>query len=63
MPKKVEVKNQKRVSVCLSKEQLAMVEKMAIKISKEEGKLVSISETIRRSVETCYPIVKQGVMI
>jgi len=63
MTKKAQIKNHKRVSVCLSEEQLQMVEEMAIQMSKSGGKLVSISEAIRRAVETCYPIVSQGVMI
>jgi len=34
MTKKAQIKNHKRVSVCLSQEQLRMVEKMAIQISR-----------------------------
>ncbi len=60
MPRKVAVRNHKRVSVCLSEDQLDKVEKMAIKLSQEEGKIVTISEAIRRAVEVCYPIMKQG---
>lgn len=61
MPKIVSVKNEKRVSVCLSKEQLSQVERMAIQMSTQEGKIVTISEAIRRAVETCYPANKQSV--
>ena len=63
MPKKVAVRNHKRVSVCLSEDQLNKVEKMAIKLSQEEGKIVTISEAIRRAVEVCYPIMKQGTFL
>lgn len=59
MPKVVSNKNEKRVSVCLSKDQLIQVERMAIEISRQEGKLITISEAIRRAVETCYPMNKQ----
>lgn len=59
MPKIVSIKNEKRVSVCLSKEQLMQVEKMAIEMSRQEGKIVTISEAIRRAVEICYPTSKQ----
>lgn len=62
MPKKPLVKNEKRISVCLSKEQLAQVEKMAIEISKQEGRLVSVSEAIRRAVQVCYPLIEQGYL-
>ena len=63
MPKKVLVKSEKRVSVCLSKEQLVKVEKMAIEISRQEGRLVTVSEAIRRAVEICYPIAEQGCFL
>ncbi len=63
MAKKVSVRSEKRVSVCLSKEQLLKVEKMAIEISRQEGKLITVSETIRRAVEICYPIAEQGCFL
>ena len=63
MPRKVTVRNHKRVSVCLSEDQLDKVEKMAIRLSQEEGKIVTISEAIRRAVEVCYPIMKQGIFL
>lgn len=59
MLKKITIKSEKRVSVCLSKEQLSQVEKMAIEMSRHEGKIVTISEAIRRSIEKCYPVNKQ----
>ncbi len=37
MPRKVAVRNHKRVSVSLSEDQLDKVEKMAIRLSQEEG--------------------------
>ncbi len=63
MPKRVTIKSDKRVSVCLSKEQLSKVEKMAIEISRQEGRLVTVSEAIRRAVEICYPIAEQGCFL
>ncbi|MCH9634562.1 MAG: hypothetical protein S4CHLAM7_13150 [Chlamydiae bacterium] len=63
MTKKVSLKNEKRVSVCLSKEQLLKVERMAIEMSRQEGKLITVSEAIRRSVEICYPIAEQGCFL
>lgn len=63
MPKKVTVKNEKRISVCLSKQQLMQVEKMAIEISKQEGRIVTVSEAIRRAVEICYPLAQQGLFL
>lgn len=63
MAKRVSLRSEKRVSVCLSKEQLAKVEKMAIEISRQEGKIVSVSEAIRRAVEICYPIAEQGCFL
>jgi len=60
MPKKVDVKNHKRVSVCLSENQLKKVERMAIEMSRQSGKIVTVSEAIRKAVETCYPLAEQG---
>lgn len=59
MPKRVETKNDKRISFCLSEDQLKQVEAMAIEMSRQEGKLVTVSEAIRRAVERCYPMSTQ----
>jgi hypothetical protein len=59
---KVDIKNKKRVSVCLSVEQLRKVELMAIEMSKQAGKAITVSEAIRKAVEICYPLAEQKVM-
>lgn len=59
MPKRVDTKNEKRVSVCLSTKQLAKVERMALEMGRQEGKIVTISEAIRRAIEICYPLAEK----
>lgn len=63
MNEREKVDSYKRVSVCLSKEQLKKVEKMAIEMSRQEGRLISVSEAIRRAVEICYPMAEKQLIL
>lgn len=56
-PKKI--KNQTRVSFVMSKEQADRVRHMALVMSKQEGRMITISETIRMAIETVYPVPKK----
>lgn len=59
MPRVVEVKNEKRVSSCMSQQQLAQIEKAAIEMSRQEGRIITVSEAIRRALAICYPVPQQ----
>ena len=59
MPRPKMFKNPKRVSVVMDESLYRHIEKQAIYMSSEEGKILSINEMIRRAIETCYPQPKQ----
>ena len=58
MAKPKTIDNPVRVSLVLSKEQLQQVEKMVIRMSASEGRMISVSGALRMAVEAAYPIPK-----
>lgn len=58
MARKKTIKNQTRLSFVVSQEQAKEVEKRAIQQSKQEGRLVSISEVLRDLVSVAIPVPK-----
>jgi len=55
-PKKI--KDAVRLSVVLSEAQAARVQHMAIRMSAQEGRPITVSEAIRMAIETAYPVPK-----
>lgn len=55
-PKKIE--DQVRVSVVLSKKQAERIQHMAIRMSSQEGRQITVSEAIRLAIEAAYPLPK-----
>lgn len=53
-----EIKDGTRLSVVLSKQQVERVKYMALRMSTQEGKQITVSEAIRMAVEAVYPIPK-----
>ncbi len=47
-----------RLSVVLSKAQAERIRQMAIRLSTQEGRVVTVSEAIRSVLETAYPVPK-----
>lgn len=59
-PKKIE--NGESVSIVLSKKQLDHVRLQAIRMSNQEGRVITVSEAIRLAVEDAYPVPKNQQM-
>ena len=53
-----EIDNSVRLSVVLSKEQADWIKRMALRMSSQERRQITVSETIRIAIETAYPIPK-----
>lgn len=45
-----------RVGILLEEEQLEQIKRHAISQSRAEGRLINVSEMIRRALSTCYPV-------
>lgn len=60
-PKKI--KEGVRLSVVLSKKQAEQVKKMALRMSTQEGRQITVSEAIRMAVEVAYPVPKSQITI
>jgi hypothetical protein len=58
MAKPKKIKEAVRLSVVISKEQADFVERMALRMGSHEGKQVTVSEGVRRAIETVYHIPK-----
>lgn len=59
MPRPKQLEDAVRISCVISKKQLRQIERAAINMSKQEGRLISVSEAIRMAIETAYPIPKE----
>jgi len=53
-----EIKDCVRLSIVLSKNQAEQVKHMTLQMSKQEGRLISVSEALRMAVEAVYPVPK-----
>ena len=53
-----EIKDGTRLSVVLSKQQAERVKHMALRMSTEEGRQITVSEAIRMAIEAVYPVPK-----
>lgn len=53
-----EIKEGMRLSVVLSKKQVERVKYMALRMSTQEGRQITVSEAIRMAIETIYPVPK-----
>jgi hypothetical protein len=53
-----EIKDGVRLSVVLSKKQAERVKYMALRMSTQEGRQITVSEAIRKVVEVAYPVPK-----
>jgi len=62
MARPKEIKDSVRVSTVVSKAQLDRVRHMAIIMSQQEGKQITVSEAIRMAIEAVYPIPKSKQM-
>ena len=52
------IKDGVRLSVVLSKKQAERVKYMALRMSTQEGRQITVSEAIRKVVEFAYPVPK-----
>jgi hypothetical protein len=59
MTKPKQIKDAVRLSVVISREQANQLGKMAIHMSTQEGRQITVSEAIRRAIEVVYPIPNQ----
>ncbi len=50
------IKDDVRLSVVLSKAQLERVRYMALRMSSQEGRQITVSEAVRMAVEAVYPV-------
>ena len=55
-PKKID--NSVRLSVVLSKKQADWMKRMALRMSSQEGRQITVSEAIRMAIEVAYPVPK-----
>jgi hypothetical protein len=53
-----EMKDGVRLAVFMPKSQAERVKYMAISMSKQEGRQITVSEAIRMAIETAYPVPK-----
>jgi hypothetical protein len=53
-----EINDGVRLSVVLSKKQAERVKYMALRMSTQEGRQITVSEAIRMAIETVYPVPK-----
>jgi hypothetical protein len=53
-----EIKDGVRLSVVLSKQHAERVKLMALRMSTQEGRQITVSEAIRMAIEAVYPIPK-----
>ena len=53
-----EIKDGIRLSVVLSKKQAERVKYMALRMSTQEGRAITVSEAIRMAIEAVYPVPK-----
>jgi hypothetical protein len=58
MAKPKQINNAVRLSVVLSKVQANRIQHMAIKMSTQEGRQITVSEAIRMAIEAVYPVPK-----
>lgn len=49
----------RNMTIYMEKTQLNHVRHMAIKMSHQEGRDISVSEAIRMAIDTCYPMAQQ----
>lgn len=53
-----EINDGVRLSVVLSKKQAERVKYMALRMSTQEGRQITVSEAIRMAIEAIYPVPK-----
>ena len=53
-----EIKDGVRLSVVLSKAQAERIKHMALRMSTQEMRQITVSEAIRMAIETAYPVPK-----
>jgi hypothetical protein len=58
MARPKEIKDCVRLSVVLSKQQAERLKYMALRMSQQEGRQITVSESIRMAIETAYPVPK-----
>ena len=58
MARPKEIKEGVRLSVVLSKAQAERIKYMALRMSTQEGRQITVSEAIRMAIEAVYPIPK-----
>lgn len=58
MARPKEIKDGVRLSVVLSKKQADRVKYMALSMSAQEGRAITVSEAIRMAIESIYPVPK-----
>lgn len=58
MPRPKEIKDGVRLSVVLSKKQAERIKYMALRMSTQEGRAITVSEAIRMAIEAVYPVPK-----
>jgi hypothetical protein len=58
MAKPKKIKDAVRLSLVISKAQAEQVERMAIRMSTQENRQITVSEAIRLAIEAVYPIPK-----
>lgn len=59
MPRPKLIEEPSRVSCVISKKQLKQIERAAINMAKQEGRMIGVSEAIRMAIETAYPVPKE----
>ncbi len=58
MSRPQKIKNGMRLSVVLSEKQVDRIKYMAIRMSAQTGRQITVSEAIRMAVEVAYPVPK-----
>ncbi len=58
MPRKKKIKDQVRISFVVSSAQAKEIERKAVQMTKQEGRIVTISETLRELVAVAFPVPK-----
>lgn len=63
MAKPKKIKDAVRLSVVMSQAQVDWLQHMAIRMSSQEGRQITVSEAIRMAVETAYPVPKNQMAL
>lgn len=63
MPRPKQIDNCVRLSFVVSRQQADRIKYMTLQMSKQQGRLIGVSEAIRMAIEAAYPIPKNQLKL